>query len=185
MRAFKKGFPESGALGHEGVAESYAAGDEQPARAKCGQRPVPAGPGVETGIPAQRPGFAPERFGGDFVSLPAFSGEKQMEQAKPYSMSFTSVREAHGFAQAGGVMGAVKAYLKEEADKINAVQVANLDKKAIGSLRAYAKTGKAPGQFIEVMACEGGCITGPCAHNEIAAGKRQLTQELAKREETY
>ena len=74
---------------------------------------------------------------------------------------------------------------KEEADKINAVQVANLDKKAIGSLRAYAKTGKAPGQFIEVMACEGGCITGPCAHNEIAAGKRQLTQELAKREETY
>lgn len=53
----------------------------------------------------------------------------QMEQAKPYSMSFTSVREAHGFAQAGGVMGAVKAYLKEEADKINAVQVANLDKK--------------------------------------------------------
>lgn len=109
----------------------------------------------------------------------------QMEQAKPYSMSFTSVREAHGFAQAGGVMGAVKAYLKEEADKVNAVQVANLDKKAIGSLRAYAKTGKAPGQFIEVMACEGGCITGPCSHNEIAAGKRQLTQELAKREETY
>ena len=109
----------------------------------------------------------------------------QMEQAKPYSMSFTSVREAHGFAQAGGVMGAVKAYLKEEADKINAVQVANLDKKAIGALRAYAKSGKAPGQFIEVMACEGGCITGPCSHNEITAGKRQLTQELAKRKETY
>ena len=38
----------------------------------------------------------------------------QMEQAQPYSLSFTSVREAHGFAQAGGVMGAVKAYLKEE-----------------------------------------------------------------------
>ena len=109
----------------------------------------------------------------------------ELEQVQEFSVLHTSVREAHGFAQAGGVMGAVKAYLKEEADKINAVQVANLDKKAIGSLRAYAKTGKAPGQFIEVMACEGGCITGPCAHNEIAAGKRQLTQELAKREETY
>ena len=60
----------------------------------------------------------------------------QMEQAKPYSMSFTSVREAHGFAQAGGVMGAVKAYLKEEADKINAVQVANLDKKVLTPSRA-------------------------------------------------
>jgi iron only hydrogenase large subunit-like protein len=27
-------------------------------------------------------------------------------------------------------------------------------------LRAFAK-GKAPGNFIEVMACEDGCITGP------------------------
>ena len=109
----------------------------------------------------------------------------QLEQSQPYAMSFASVREAHGFAQAGGVMGAVKAYLKEEADKINAIQVANLDKKTIGSLRAYAKSGKAPGQFIEVMACEGGCITGPCTHNEIAAGKRQFVQELAKQEKTY
>ena len=41
----------------------------------------------------------------------------QMEQAKPYSMSFTSVREAHGFAQAGGVMGAVKAYLRKRQIK--------------------------------------------------------------------
>lgn len=109
----------------------------------------------------------------------------QMEQAQPYPMHFAAVREAHGFAQAGGVMGAVTAYLKEEADKINAVQVANLNKKNIGMLRAYAKSGKAPGQFIEVMACEGGCITGPTAYNEVAAGKRQLGQELAKREETY
>lgn len=109
----------------------------------------------------------------------------QLEQSQPYTMSFASVREAHGFAQAGGVMGAVKAYLKKEADKINAIQVANLDKKTIGSLRAYAKSGKAPGQFIEVMACEGGCITGPCTHNEIAAGKRQFVQELAKQEKTY
>jgi [FeFe] hydrogenase (group B1/B3) len=109
----------------------------------------------------------------------------QIEQEKPYSLSFASVREAHGFAQAGGVMGAVKAYLKEDADGINAVQVANIDKKNIGALRAYAKTGKSPGQFVEVMACEGGCITGPCTYNEITAGKRQLIQELAKQEHTY
>lgn len=109
----------------------------------------------------------------------------ELGQTQSYSMQFTSVREAHGFAQAGGVMGAVKSYLKEGADHINAIQVANLDKKTIGALRAYAKSGKAPGQFIEVMACEGGCITGPCAHNEIAAGKRQFAQELAKQEKTY
>ncbi|MDD7319002.1 MAG: monomeric [FeFe] hydrogenase [Prevotella sp.] len=109
----------------------------------------------------------------------------QLEEIKPYPMTFTSVREAHGFAQSGGVMGAVLSYLKDEADKVSAVQVANLDKKNIGTLRAYAKFGKVPGNFVEVMACEGGCITGPCAHNEIMAGKRQLVKELAKQEKTY
>ena len=109
----------------------------------------------------------------------------ELEQVQEFSVLHTSVREAHGFAQAGGVMGAVKAYLKEEADKINAIQVSDINKKNIALLRACAKTGKAAGQFIEVMACEGGCITGPCTHNEIAAGKRQFVQELAKQEKTY
>ena len=98
---------------------------------------------------------------------------------------YTSVREAHGFAQAGGVMGAVKAYLKEEADKINAIQVSDINKKNIALLRACAKTGKAAGQFIEVMACEGGCITGPSTHNDIVSGRRQLVQSLLKRKESY
>ena len=42
---------------------------------------------------------------------------------------------------------------------------------------------KAAGQFIEVMACEGGCITGPSTHNDIVSGRRQLAQELLKRKE--
>ena len=109
----------------------------------------------------------------------------QIEQSTPFSVVFNSVREAHGFAQAGGVMGAVKAYLKEEADKINAIQISDINKKNIALLRACAKTGKAAGQFIEVMACEGGCITGPCTHNDIVSGRRQLAQELIKRKDTY
>lgn len=108
-----------------------------------------------------------------------------LEQSSPFSVLYTSVREAHGFAQAGGVMGAVKAYLKEDADKINAIQISDINKKNIALLRACAKTGKAGGQFIEVMACEGGCITGPCTHNDTMAGRRQLAQELIKRTETY
>ncbi|MDY6148212.1 MAG: monomeric [FeFe] hydrogenase [Porphyromonas sp.] len=108
-----------------------------------------------------------------------------LQQVKDYSVVFKSVREAHGFAQAGGVMGAVKAYLKDEADKFVGIEVSNLDKKNIALLRSYAKTKKAPGQFIEVMCCEGGCITGPSAYNDIMAGRRQLVKELAKVEETY
>ena len=109
----------------------------------------------------------------------------ELEQVQEFSVLHTSVREAHGFAQAGGVMGAVKAYLKEEADKINAIQVSDINKKNIALLRACAKTGKAAGQFIEVMACEGGCITGPSTHNDIVSGRRQLAQELLKRKESY
>lgn len=108
-----------------------------------------------------------------------------LEQSSPFSVLYTSVREAHGFAQAGGVMGAVKAYLKEDADKINAIQISDINKKNIALLRACAKTGKAAGQFIEVMACEGGCITGPCTHNDTMAGRRQLAQELIKRKDSY
>ena len=111
--------------------------------------------------------------------------EVNLEIVQPYAMEFSSVREAHGFAQAGGVMGAVKAFLKMEADKINAVQVSDLNKKNIAALRAYAKTGKAPGQFIEVMACEGGCITGPSTHSGSKSGKWQLSQELTKQTKTY
>lgn len=109
----------------------------------------------------------------------------QLEQVGTFSILHTSVREAHGFAQAGGVMGAVKAYLKDEAEKINAIQVSDINKKNIALLRACAKTGKAAGQFIEVMACEGGCITGPSTHNDIVSGRRQLAQELLKRKESY
>ena len=80
---------------------------------------------------------------------------------------------------------ALQTYLKEEAEKINAIQVSDINKKNIALLRACAKTGKAAGQFIEVMACEGGCITGPSTHNDIVSGRRQLAQELLKRKESY
>ena len=72
----------------------------------------------------------------------------------------------------------MKVYLKEE--QVNAVQVANLTKKNVALLRAYAKTGKAPAQFIEVMACEGGCVTGPCIHADKVTGQKQLIKDLTK-----
>ena len=80
----------------------------------------------------------------------------------------------------------------KEGEDVSAVYVilvtlktAECSKKNIALLRACAKTGKAAGQFIEVMACEGGCITGPSTHNDIVSGRRQLAQELLKRKESY
>ena len=71
----------------------------------------------------------------------------KIEEAQPFSVLFNAVREAHGFAQSGGVINAVKVYLKDE--NVNAVQVANLTKKNVALLRAYAKTGKAPAQLFD------------------------------------
>ena len=104
-----------------------------------------------------------------------------IENSNPYPMEFESVREAHAFAQTGGVMGAVKAYLKKE---VNGIQISDLNKTNIAMLRAYAKTGKVPAKFIEVMACEGGCITGPATYSG-DKGKRMLAQTLAKWKKTY
>ncbi len=109
----------------------------------------------------------------------------ELKSVESYPMDYVSVREAHGFAQGGGVMNAVLSYLKLDASRVTPSQLADLNKKNIALLRAQAKTGKAPFNFLEVMACEGGCITGPSAHNSIAPAKRQLTKELASQTLTY
>lgn len=115
-----------------------------------------------------------------------FAGfDLDIKHAEPKAPEHVSVREAHGFAKAGGVTNAVLSYLKLSPDSLQTLQVANLDKKNIAALGAYARTGKAPAQFIEVMACEGGCITGPGSYTTIADGKRRFERELAKQEETY
>ncbi|HLP04835.1 MAG TPA: monomeric [FeFe] hydrogenase [Paludibacter sp.] len=83
-----------------------------------------------------------------------------------------------GYARAGGVISAIAQMYPLLG--VKPVQVSNLDKKNIGLLRAYAK-GKAPGNFIEVMACEGGCISGPCSKVDYA--QSQKTFKIAMGEE--
>lgn len=107
------------------------------------------------------------------------------KQTQPYAMEFVSVREAHGFARAGGVTEAVKSYLKLDVERVKTLQVADLNKKNIGSLSAFARSGKAPAQFIEVMACEGGCITGPSSSAIVPEGKRRFDKAITKQEKTY
>jgi [FeFe] hydrogenase (group B1/B3) len=82
-----------------------------------------------------------------------------------------------GFARAGGVIAAVKTLYPNLG--IQPIQVANLNKKNIGLLRAYAK-GKAPGNFIEVMACEGGCISGPCGKIDNAQAQKFFKKAMGE-----
>jgi iron only hydrogenase large subunit-like protein len=80
----------------------------------------------------------------------------------------TITKESRGFGRAGGVIEAVKA-IGLQVD-IKAVQIEGLNKKSMSLLKGFCK-GKGTGNFIEVMACEGGCIAGPSSYIDPAKGK--------------
>ncbi len=88
-----------------------------------------------------------------------------VDEAAPYQISRNSVMEAHAFGRSGGVSLAVTNYLKDRAKGVDIIQVADLNKKNVALLKGYAKKGKAPAKFIEVMTCPNGCITGPVTCN--------------------
>lgn len=64
--------------------------------------------------------------------------------------------EARGFAVVGGVAAAVQAIA---GDAVKPVTINGLSHKAIKKLRHFA-AGNCPGNLVEVMACEGGCVGG-------------------------
>lgn len=66
--------------------------------------------------------------------------------------------KARGFAVSGGVADAVQATCTHE--NVIPVMVNGLDRKSMKLLKRYADTATCPGNLIEVMACEGGCIGG-------------------------
>ncbi len=101
-------------------------------------------------------------------------------EEQTFQVPFVSDRTAHGFAQNGGVTAAVKAFVGGKFD-FTGVQIAGLTKKNVNLLKAYGKTGKAPVQFIEVMACDNGCISGPGTHTPFDTGKTTYNKELLKR----
>ena len=65
---------------------------------------------------------------------------------------------ARGFAASGGVTAAVKAIAPAGLD-FRPVLIDGLSAKNMRLLKAYAS--KCPGNFLEVMSCEGGCVAGP------------------------
>jgi len=84
-----------------------------------------------------------------------------IEDMEPMALDHSITLENRNYAVSGGVTNAVLAEglkLDYEMMRINGI-----DKKNIALLRAAAK-GKSKANFIEVMACEGGCIAGPSAH---------------------
>ena len=90
---------------------------------------------------------------------------------KPLNARVTKI--GRGFAQAGGVRAAV---VNTAGDGFTTTAVEGLDKKNQALLKAMVK--KPEAQFVEVMACDGGCINGPCSLAPLTLAKRQIKKVL-------
>ncbi len=77
--------------------------------------------------------------------------------AEPVKIDASIDSTSRGYPVTAGVMGAVKAKAGD-AVEIRPVVVNGLNKQTIRELRGYAAS--CPGNMVEVMACEGGCVNG-------------------------
>ena len=102
-----------------------------------------------------------------------------IETSIPYTPEESASKDAHNFAKTAGVFTAVKNYIGQ-AD-LEGTVIADLNKKNIALLRAYAKTGKCPTKMVEVMSCPGGCITGPCSCSEGGEASRRFEAEVKRK----
>lgn len=92
--------------------------------------------------------------------------------------------ESRGYAASGGVSRAIQSVLATD-NKLNMQQIDGLTKKSIKLLKTFSR--KAPkSSFIEVMACEGGCINGPAnvapsnvSQQTLIKAMNELINELA------
>ncbi len=85
----------------------------------------------------------------------------------------TILGHGRGFAMIAGVTASVKATAKNP-EIINDVVIDGLTKQTIKDLKQWAKKGEAPGNFVEVMACQGGCVNGCDTINLPKSAARQI-----------
>jgi [FeFe] hydrogenase (group B1/B3) len=77
------------------------------------------------------------------------------------------------------ISGSVAEAVKSVAGKnISVRNIDGLDKKQLRLLSSFAKSGKADAQLIEVMSCEGGCISGPCNYEFPKEAKKYFLQNM-------
>lgn len=99
-----------------------------------------------------------------------------VQQESDYSKDSSINPTSRGYAATSGVMNAVAKAVGDRA-QIKPIVIDGITKQSIRDLKSYAKA--CPGNMVEVMACEGGCVNGcnVIANPKIAT--RQV-QEQAK-----
>ena len=98
----------------------------------------------------------------ELAALFAARGVK-VEECAPKQVARPANPSARNYSKSCGVTEAVleEATAKIPGFKLKSRQISGIDRKTCAMLKLHA-AGKLPGNFIEVMACPGGCVNGPC-----------------------
>ncbi len=100
-----------------------------------------------------------------------------VQECTPELLQYPAHEKGRGFAAAGGVAEAIKNSVSKDDFKSEGID--GLSKKEVRMLRRFSKTCEA--DFVEVMACEGGCIGGPAVINNPRMAKRTLDKFLKEK----
>lgn len=96
-------------------------------------------------------------------------------QCEPVQPVSAATKGGRGFPLTGGVTNAVKEYLKNP-DLVKPKIIDGITKQNVKLLKLFAGPKGIPdSNFLEVMACEGGCINGPCTMENPVQSQRRIT----------
>lgn len=98
-----------------------------------------------------------------------------VQKCEPQPATLTGKSTGRGFPVSGGVTNAVKERVGEKME-VSGVTINGLSKKSLKELKKFEK--KCPGNFVEVMACEGGCIAGPNVISNPRIAEKSLKKYL-------
>lgn len=87
------------------------------------------------------------------------AAEINIDECEPTEFDSTIAGHGRGFAMITGVIDSVKKTLPDPSI-INEIVIDGLNKANIRQLKQFAQKKEAPGNFIEVMSCPGGCVNG-------------------------
>jgi [FeFe] hydrogenase (group B1/B3) len=93
-------------------------------------------------------------------------------EMKPAVLKQPAMREGRSFPVTGGVSSAVQTLVDERVE-VRPVSIDGLTQKSINLLKKYA-TDACPGNFVEVMGCEGGCAAGPAVLSAPKSATRKI-----------
>lgn len=119
-----------------------------------------------------------------FEELAAMFTAKEINLENVKEAEQDGSRAGKGFAQSGGVAGAVQQVLKEEGIDLPVSCVKCNGAAECKKTLAILNAGRLPNDFIEGMACEGGCINGPAgveSPQKVKKNRAKLIAEADKR----